>query len=349
MKNLIVPIAGKSNRFPGTRPKWLLNHPKTNRLMVTASIEGLNLDAFDAIHFGFLSEHLAEYEFLDGLKQDLNDIDVLSKCHFSTLDSTRSQSDTVNQIIKQQNIQGYVFVKDSDNYFKTVVHFDNNQVCSSTLEEHFRIVASNKSYLSVDVKNHVMGITEKEVVSNTFSVGGYGFKDADKFSQCYEKLRDKYETGRECYISHVIFQMILDGAIFVSRPVQGYLDWGTLDDWLEYKKQFQTVFCDIDGTLITNTGIHLRPKIGRGRPMKNNIAQIQALRAGVIVLTTSRPERYREETMLELSRHQIPYDHLIMGLPHGKRVVINDYAASNPYPACESINLPRDSDTLYLK
>jgi hypothetical protein len=88
-----------------------------------------------------------------------------------------------------------------------------------------------------------------------------------------------------------------------------------------------------------------------GKPMLNNIQQLQKLyQQGntVIILTTSRPERYRVETVAELDKYQIPFDHLIMSLPHSKRIIVNDYAASNPYPACESINIPRDSDTLYL-
>ena len=32
MKNLIVPIAGKSSRFPNIRPKWMLTHPKSGYL-----------------------------------------------------------------------------------------------------------------------------------------------------------------------------------------------------------------------------------------------------------------------------------------------------------------------------
>ena len=35
-----------------------------------------------------------------------------------------------------------------------------------------------------------------------------------------------------------------------------------------------------------------------------------------------------------------------MGLPHCKRVIINDFAKSNPYPSCEAINLPRNFDNL---
>jgi hypothetical protein len=42
----------------------------------------------------------------------------------------------------------------------------------------------------------------------------------------------------------------------------------------------------------------------------------------------------------------IPFDHLIMGLYHSKRIIINDYSHSNPYKSCDSINLKRNSEEL---
>jgi hypothetical protein len=54
----------------------------------------------------------------------------------------------------------------------------------------------------------------------------------------------------------------------------------------------------------------------------------------------------KDITISELEKKNISYDELIMGLPHCKRVIINDFAKSNPYPSCEAINLPRNSDNL---
>ena len=65
-----------------------------------------------------------------------------------------------------------------------------------------------------------------------------------------------------------------------------------------------------------------------------------------IVLTTSRPEEYRQITLDELESKGIPYHNLIMGLPHSQRVLVNDFAASNPYPSCVAINIPRNSGDL---
>ena len=76
MKNLIIPMAGKSTRFPNMRPKWMLTHPMTNRFMAIESILGLNLDFFDNIYYVCLEEHEKKYSFLDGFVSELNDIDI---------------------------------------------------------------------------------------------------------------------------------------------------------------------------------------------------------------------------------------------------------------------------------
>ena len=46
--------------------------------------------------------------------------------------------------------------------------------------------------------------------------------------------------------------------------------------------------------------------------------------SATIILTTSRPESNRRLLAYELERHCIFYDLLIMGLPHGERVIVND-------------------------
>ena len=66
----------------------------------------------------------------------------------------------------------------------------------------------------------------------------------------------------------------------------------------------------------------------------------------MIIMTTARPESSRKITEEQLERVGLKYDKLIMGLPHAKRIVINDFAASNIYPSCSAINLHRDTEKL---
>ena len=45
MSTLIIPCAGRSTRFPNSRPKWSLTHPYGD-LMFIQSIKGLDLSKF---------------------------------------------------------------------------------------------------------------------------------------------------------------------------------------------------------------------------------------------------------------------------------------------------------------
>ena len=143
--------------------------------------------------------------------------------------------------------------------------------------------------------------------------------------------------------------MMLSGSTFYGTKTTDFKDWGTLDAWNKYKSQYKCLFVDIDGTLITNSSHHFPPYTGSGEPIEDNIDYLVELHEqgrAKIVLTTSRPERLRQITITELQTKGIPYDELVMGLPHCQRVIINDFARSNPYPSCKAINIPRNTDEL---
>ena len=137
MKNLIIPMAGKSSRFPNMRPKWMLTHPKQNRFMVIESISGLNLDFFGNIYFVVLQEHEDKYKFSNGLLKEVDELGVLDKTKISYLDrQTSSQSETVYEVIRKEHIDGFVFIKDSDNYYECEIKETSNQVVYVDLNEN---------------------------------------------------------------------------------------------------------------------------------------------------------------------------------------------------------------------
>lgn len=347
MKNLIIPMAGKSSRFPNMRPKWMLTHPMTNRFMGIESILGLNLEFFDNIYYVCLSEHEKQYNFFDGFFLELEELGLKDKVKILFLsEQTASQSETVYQAIQMGGIDGFIFIKDSDGYYECNIKDQNNQVAFFDLNDMDDINARTKSYIEFDIHGLITNIVEKKVISSTFSVGGYGFASAKEFCKIYETFKD---TEEECYISHIIFEMILSGSSFYGLKTKNFKDWGTLDAWNKYKSQYRCLFVDIDGTLVSNSSIHFSPYVGTGDPLNSNISLLRSLYDSgkvKIILTTSRPERLRQLTISEMMKYHIPYDTLIMGLPHCKRIVINDFAKSNPYPSCESINIPRNSDNL---
>ena len=347
MVSLLVPMAGKSTRFPNTRPKWMLSHPGSNRFMGIESITGLNLDFFEKIYFICLKEHEDQYQFLNGFETELKKIGIGSKTEIILLEEeTGSQSETVFAAIKKRNITGFVFVKDSDNYFEVNLTDQNNQICYFDLNKKDGINARNKSYLELDTNGIVSNIVEKKIISSNFSVGGYGFSSAEEFCKTYENLKD---IEGECYISNIIFEMLLFGKTFSGTCTSNYKDWGTLDDWNKYKETYKTLFVDLDGTLVTNTSHQFPPYIGEGKPLQSNIDYMNKLYSTgrvKIIITTSRPKEYYQKTIDELKDKKIPFDDIVMGLPHAQRILINDFAKSNPYPSCSALNIPRNNDNL---
>jgi hypothetical protein len=324
----------------------MLSHPMTNRMMVTEAISGLNLDFFDNIYFICLQEHEDKYSFMKGFVAELDDAGLRAKSNVVLLpEQTDSQSETVYTFLSGYELDGFIFIKDSDGFYRCDVE-ERNQVAYFDLNDMDDINARTKSYVDLDVNDVVTNIVEKKVISSTFSSGGYGFADAKEFCKTFEKLQD---MDGECYISHIIFEMMLSGSTFYGTKTTDFKDWGTLDAWNKYKSQYKCLFVDIDGTLITNSSHHFPPYTGSGEPIEDNIdllAELHEQGKAKIILTTSRPERLRQLTIQELQTKGIPFDDLVMGLPHCQRIVINDFARSNPYPSCSAINIPRNENNL---
>ena len=314
--------------------------------MVTEAISGLNLDFFDNIYFICLQQHEDKYSFMKGFVSELDDAGLRAKSNIVLLpEQTESQSETVYTFLSGYDLDGFIFIKDSDGFYRCDVE-EKNQVAYFDLNDMDDINARTKSYVDLDVNNVVTNIVEKKVISSTFSSGGYGFADAKEFCKTFEKLQD---MDGECYISHIIFEMMLSGSTFYGTKTTDFKDWGTLDSWNKYKSQYKCLFVDIDGTLVTNSSHHFPPYVGTGEPIEDNIdllAELHEEGKAKIILTTSRPERLRQLTLQELQVKGIPYDELVMGLPHCQRVIINDFARSNPYPSCSAINIPRNENNL---
>ena len=146
MKTLIVPTAGRSSRYPNTRPKWMLTHPKSGRFMAIESIMGMNLDFFDLIVFACLSDHEREYAFTEGFKRELDENGIGDKSKVLHIDKqTSSQSETVALAIEEIGINGFIMIKDSDSFFRCNIDSKSNQVAYFSLEQTKRTIFLDKS------------------------------------------------------------------------------------------------------------------------------------------------------------------------------------------------------------
>ena len=95
----------------------MLSHPMTNRMMVTEAISGLNLDFFDNIYFICLQQHEDKYSFMKGFVAELDDAGLRAKSNIVLLpEQTDSQSETVYTFLSGYDLDGFIFIKDSDGF-----------------------------------------------------------------------------------------------------------------------------------------------------------------------------------------------------------------------------------------
>ena len=136
-------------------------------------------------------------------------------------------------------------------------------------------------------------------------------------------------------------------------PATDYSDWGTFAEWKIEQEKRATYFVDFDGVLIKNSGKYgLTNWSNNFAVLNENCAAVKQLieNGAQVVITTSRPESYREQVLHILADVGIKPYAMVMGLNHAPRVLVNDFAPSNPYPSARAISFPRDSNLgQYLK
>jgi hypothetical protein len=341
--NLIIPIAGKSNRYPDVKPKWMLAHPN-GKFMAIQAISGLDLSKFNRIIFAYLRQHEEQYHFKHGFINELESLNIKNYELCELEHQTKDVTETITNAIKLLNITGAIFIKDSDSYFKCDYINAGNFICYTNLKNNNIGNPAGSSYITIDENNMITNIVEKQIISPNVCVGGYMFDSAERFI----KIANMLQSETERYISDVIyFDMLYNKTIFRGIEIINLEDWGTLNDWINYKKKFATIFLDIDGVIVKHSSTHFPPYIGTSDPINKNLDFIKSLNDTVeIILTTSRPEHYRDITEKQLNELGLKYKYLIMGLQSNKRIIVNDYSDTNIYPNCSAINLKRDSDDL---
>lgn len=334
---IIVPAAGLSTRFPEMKPKYLLYDYK-GELMISNAIKPLREHN---VHIGILKEHDEKYNASELLRYELGDSVIIH-----ILDQpTKGPADTVYQILKKANLgDSSILVKDCDSFFDHEVS-DGNYVCVTNIAKHESLKKLGaKSFVIYNDQGIITDIVEKQVVSDTFCIGGYKFEHASDFVSAYEKL----STTREIFVSDVIGYCIGQSKLFTIKDTENYVDVGTAPEWFDYNDK-PVIFCDIDGTVIKNQG-----RVGANNyndapiPLEKNIKRLLQLQeqGAQFVFTTARPPEFEFKTSQMLYNLGFRDFDLIVGLQNARRILINDYNKTNPYPRAEAINLVRDSDNL---
>lgn len=218
--SLIVPAAADTS--DDTLP-YVFNLNNKGVMLCVDAIRGLNLEIFDDIYFTILRKHVEKFSVDEMLKLQFRHLN-LKNVHIVILDEpTISQTETLYQTIKKANIKGSIFIKDADGYYEADIKRENS-VAVFPLEQMEIVDPQHKSYVSVDDMYYITNMIEMKIISHHFNAGGSCFIDASNFCSYYEKLKT---ISGKVYVSHIVYQMLLDRYQFRPIEVKNYVDWGT--------------------------------------------------------------------------------------------------------------------------
>jgi hypothetical protein len=348
---LIIPAAGKSTRFPNMKPKWLLTHP-SGKLMIEMVLDGILKDnVFSRIIITITKEHADKYEAELILQQMLADNNIEAEVLILD-DFTKSASETIKITLSEKNVNGSFVIKDSDNYIECKLPEGNFIIGSSLNNEKIEISnVPGKSFIVLDQNSEIVNdIVEKKIVSDIVSLGVYGIEHSERFKRSLDKLEKNSQDQQhtEIYISHVISYMIgMNDEIFYYREITKYEDWGTIEDWKKVQYKNRTFFVDIDGVIMKNSGKYGSVNWSNNKVvLEQNIKVIKNLSnsGAQIFFVTARSEKDIEIVEKILKEANINYETIITNCHHSGRILINDFANTNPYPSCSAINLPRNGN-----
>ena len=343
--SLIIPAAGKSSRYPGMRPKWMLTHPD-GKIMIEKVLEEFSYTDYKKTYVTVLKDHCSEFEADLVLRQTFGDtIEVV------ILDSsTSSCPETVYKTIEKKKIEGRIVIKDTDCIVAPESVINEDFLVGMSVNENSNVKKiQNKSFIVKNDDDIVQDIVEKSIVSNNICLGVYCLLSED-FIKSYKEIINSnlFFEKKEIYISHVISHLVLSkNNVFHFISAIKYKDWGTLKDWQEEREKYKTYIFDIDGVMLKNYG-----KFGSKNwsntfePIEDNFDLVKKLsdEGNEIIFMTSRPKAYIKDFEEFLKIRKIKFKSIISNCLHSKRIIINDFASTNPYPSCEALSIKRNDN-----
>ncbi|MEO8301243.1 MAG: hypothetical protein ABI608_05590 [Rhizomicrobium sp.] len=348
-RTLLLPCAGKSTRYPGTRPKWMLTLPQGDLALARAAAS-LPSDAYDRTIIAVRGEHETKYQATALLRRVFGDgIEVL------VLDrDTRGPAETVAEMIRRAGVTGAFAVKDADSFFDMAPVPSGSFVAVTDVRTAPQMNnVGAKSFAVVNENGLIVEMIEKSLASNFVNVGLYGFDSAEAYLTSFDAIAAG-SGGSEIFVSHVMNHGIAQGMVVTPHFVSGLIDVGTLEDWRRHVRPRGTIITDLDGVVFQNHSKYFPPFWTEAdKPIDDNVATLLHWQeqGAQLVFMTARPEEFRAKTQKALAELGLKAHALIMDCHHGRRFLVNDHAASNPYPAAVAVSTERNSPNLstYLK
>ena len=349
--NIVIPMAGLGTRFANEGfdlPKPLI---ETNgKTLIEHSVDTLGVYG----KYIFITRKYDNPKHNELLTKRLKEIQP--DCIEIQLDKpTRGAAETALAAKKYINNTSKLIITNCDQITDWDANDFNEFISNPNIDGVVVTYPSNnpKNSFAVVEDNHVVKLVEKDPVSDIALIGVHYWKEGHIFVKSAEQLlADFSHEGRpECYISETYNYLIKSSFKIKNYHISAneYIPLGTPYDLKIYEgkvKEFhtekpKTIFCDIDGTLTYHVHrfsdlLDTTPILLDGVREKFNQWDSQGHK---IILCTARKESAREMTEQQLKSLGLCWDHLIMGVTSGQRVLINDKLNINHPNRAEAINV----------
>lgn len=343
---IVIPAAGRSSRYPGTRPKYLLTMPD-GRLMISHVIDSYLRKGHKPTVI-IVKEHVEQYDAeyaLRGIYGDAIDIYILD-------DFTNGPAETLYKYCIGNRRDGQIIAHDCDSIFEYNIPTGKNFVVYVDLHDYPDLSnIANKSFLHIDEPEGLLkNIVEKRVSSEYICVGAYGFRNAEQYIEMYETERDSISA--ELFISHIVRGYLAADRACTTVHATNYVDCGTIEAFNHNSRNHTTIFCDLDGVVFYNQSHYFKNNYNNSPvPIPNAVSFLleRQNKGSKFYFTTARPSQYRNITEAALTQLGFVDFQVIYDVPHAPRLLINDIAITNPWPSASSINVPRDDNDYWKK
>ena len=339
--NLIFPVAGEASRFGGTFKPFLKIGDITFIETTYKPFEKWS-KYIDTVYF--ICTEIQE-ELFNITNKIRNIIPHKNIKVIKIKEKTPGPYQTIKQGIEIANIKGDSIVCDCDhtlnvdNIFKGFISGDNFDVIIPTWnikkDEH-----ANWSKVVSDGTNIRMICEKEKVEGDRFIVEG--------IIGCilFNNIQDKFTSNEMIYVSDCLQSLLRKNKKLkrVNTPYADfYGDEKMLENFINKRRKQCTIFCDIDGVLLKHNP-HSTCKVEENILLKGVEKINEWKKQGhKVILTTARNIKYQECTKNMLLELGIKYDNIVMSLPAGPRILINDHKPSKMFVnQANAIELNRD-------
>tara|TARA_Y100000592_G_scaffold78259_1_gene123009 strand:- start:4928 stop:6967 length:2040 start_codon:yes stop_codon:yes gene_type:complete len=337
--NVIFPVAGEASRFGGAF-KPFLNIGDLTFIEVTYEPFKKWSHLIESVYFICTEEQEKNFN-VSSRMQELIDHDSVKT--ITIKEKTIGPYQTLKQGIEQNRISGKAIVCDCDHSLNVDAIFEASSLDFDAVIPTWNIKEDEwMNWSKVVMENQkVKMICEKERISSKeFDVKG--------IIGCilFNNIQDRFIHENKIYVSECLQGLLTNnkeiGTVSVT-DANFYGDKKMLENFVEKRRKQCSVFCDIDGVLVKHSPHSTCNK--EDNETLQGISKLKEWRKDghKIILTTARNEKYRECTKELLKEIGVSYDDIVMSLPSGPRVLINDHKPSKPFVnQANSVELCRD-------